>query len=114
MPEERSWLHDRIADRFKAMVTGGLIDEVQHLRQTYTLTAAHPSMRCVGYRQVWDYLQDHQDLTLLSEKGIAATRQLAKRQMTWLRHWPDGHVFSVTETMNHREMIAFIQQITDN
>lgn len=114
MPEERSELHERIAHRFKVMVANGFIDEVEHLRQQYTLSTAHPSMRCVGYRQVWDYLDDHHDLSLLTEKGIAATRQLAKRQMTWLRHWPEGHIFSVGKTMNLREMIAFVRQITDN
>ena len=114
LPEERSELHDRIALRFKAMIANGFIDEVQHLRQKYHLSAAHPSMRCVGYRQVWAYLEEHTDLTILTEKGIAATRQLAKRQMTWLRHWPESHIFSVGKTLNLREMIAFVQQITDN
>lgn len=114
LPTERGWLHERIAQRFKTMIADELIDEVQTLRQNHTLTAAHPSMRCVGYRQVWDYLTEHQDLNLLTEKGIVATRQLAKRQMTWLRHWPDGHFFSVDETINLREMIAFMHRITDN
>lgn len=114
MPEERGWLHGRIAQRFEEMLANGLIEEVQNLSQKYALNANHPSMRCVGYRQVWDYLQDHQDRSLLCEKGIAATRQLAKRQMTWLRHWPDGHFIKAEETINLREMIAFIQRITDN
>lgn len=114
MPADRSWLHTRIATRFQAMLAQGLIDEVQGLRKKYQLTGSHPSMRCVGYRQVWDYLEEHQDLAILEEKGIAATRQLAKRQMTWLRHWPNGHVFAVEETINLLEMIAFMQRITDN
>ena len=114
MPQERSWLHARIAQRFNLMLHGGLIEEVQSLRQKYPLTNQNPAMRCVGYRQVWDYLEEHQDLNLLNEKGIAATRQLAKRQMTWLRHWPHGHVFTVNQSPNLREMIAFMQQITDN
>ncbi len=114
MPEERGWLHARIAERFRTMLTIGLIDEVQKLCQDYHLTAAHPAMRCVGYRQVWDYLYDHHDLSLLADKGIAATRQLAKRQMTWLRHWPEAHVFSMNQTRDLREMIAFVQRIADN
>jgi tRNA dimethylallyltransferase len=114
MPTERSWLHERIALRFKAMLAEGLIEEVRNLHNKYSLKATHPSMRCVGYRQVCDYLQDHQDRAALEEKGIAATRQLAKRQMTWLRHWPQAHIFSVHEHLNLREMIAFMQQITHN
>ncbi len=114
MPEERGWLHERIAQRFKAMLATGLIDEVQQLCQDYALTAALPAMRCVGYRQVWEYLNNHHDLSLLTDKGIAATRQLAKRQMTWLRHWPEGQVFSIDQTIDLREMIAFIQRIADN
>lgn len=115
MPEDRSWLHGRIAKRFTAMVTQGLIEEVQALCDTYPLTAAHPSMRCVGYRQTWEYLHDHQDHALLIDKGIAATRQLAKRQMTWLRHWPNGQIFTQSpSTLTLREMIAFIQRIADN
>lgn len=114
MPEDRGWLHARIAERFQTMLTIGLIDEVQKLCQDYCLTATLPAMRCVGYRQVWDYLHDHHDLSLLTDKGIAATRQLAKRQMTWLRHWPKGHVFSIDQTIDLREMIAFVQRIADN
>jgi tRNA dimethylallyltransferase len=114
MPEERSWLHTRIAERFTAMIGAGLIYEVQHLRQHYNLSAENPSMRCVGYRQVWDYLEDHHDRNLVLEKGIAATRQLAKRQLTWLRHWPHGQFFLINQTTNYREMIAFMRQITDN
>ena len=114
MPKERSWLHQRIAQRFKDMISGGFIEEVHNIVQKYALNASHPAMRCVGYRQVWDYLQDHQDKMLLCERGIAATRQLAKRQMTWLRHWSEGEVIPADEKINLREMIAFIQRITDN
>lgn len=114
MPEDRHQLHERIARRFKMMIEQGLIEEVQFLQQKYSVTASHPSMRCVGYRQVWEFIHEHGDLNLLIDKGTAATRQLAKRQMTWLRHWPEGQVFLVSETPNYREMIAFVQQITDN
>lgn len=85
IPTDRSRLHARIAQRFKQMLRTGLIDEVRTLRQKYSLNAKLPSMRCVGYRQTWCYLEGDYDQTTLLEKGIAATRQLAKRQLTWVR-----------------------------
>ncbi|HEU4351557.1 MAG TPA: tRNA (adenosine(37)-N6)-dimethylallyltransferase MiaA [Burkholderiales bacterium] len=85
---ERAVLHERIARRFDAMLELGLIDEVRGLRQRYRLSAAMPSMRAVGYRQVWEYLEGRYDKAALREKGVAATRQLAKRQLTWLRSLP--------------------------
>jgi tRNA dimethylallyltransferase len=90
-PRERSVLHQRIADRFDQMLQAqpGLLDEVRALRARGDLHAGLPSMRCVGYRQAWDYLEGSIDLATLREQGIAATRQLAKRQLTWLRSMPD-------------------------
>jgi tRNA dimethylallyltransferase len=85
VPSDRAELHRRIAGRFDAMLAAGLVEEVRALRQRYRLTASMPSMRCVGYRQVWDVLVGAQDARDLRERGIAATRQLAKRQLTWLR-----------------------------
>ena len=85
---ERAVLHERIAKRFDAMLGLGLIDEVRGLRQRYRLSAVMPSMRAVGYRQVWEYLEGRYDEAALREKGVAATRQLAKRQLTWLRSFP--------------------------
>ena len=85
IPSDRAELHRRIAGRFDAMLAAGLIDEVRALRQRYRLTASMPSMRCVGYRQVWDVLEGAQATRDLRQRGIAATRQLAKRQLTWLR-----------------------------
>ena len=70
------------------MLELGLIDEVRGLRQRYRLSPAMPSMRAVGYRQVWEYLEGRYDKAGLREKGVAATRQLAKRQLTWLRSFP--------------------------
>jgi len=93
LPSDRAVLHDRIAQRFDAMLADGLIDEVIALRRKYRLDAALPSMRCVGYRQVWEFLEGGCDRAALREKGIAATRQLAKRQLTWLRSWPDVTTF---------------------
>ena len=88
LPSDRAALHQRIAARFDAMLADGLIDEVRALRQTCALNAAMPSMRAVGYRQAWAYLEGEIDLTQLRDQGIAATRQLAKRQLTWMRSWP--------------------------
>lgn len=91
-PSDRSVLHARIAARFDTMLdreNGGLIDEVQTLRARGDLHLGLPSMRCVGYRQAWEYLDGAYDHATLKEKGIAATRQLAKRQLTWLRAMPD-------------------------
>ena len=84
-PSDRAILHQRIAQRFDAMLAHGLIEEVQWLRTHYELSLSLPSMRCVGYRQVWQYLDGEYDIATLRETGIAATRQLAKRQLTWLR-----------------------------
>jgi tRNA dimethylallyltransferase len=95
-PDNRTWLHERIAQRFDAMLAAGFVDEVRALRARGDLHADLPSMRCVGYRQVWEEL-DFQatrpegtplNTALLRERGIAATRQLAKRQITWLRGMP--------------------------
>jgi len=83
-PTSRAWLHERIALRFDVMLAQGLLDEVRGLRARGDLHANLPSMRCVGYRQAWDAL-DRNEVLQLREKGIAATRQLAKRQLTWLR-----------------------------
>ncbi|WP_076592365.1 tRNA (adenosine(37)-N6)-dimethylallyltransferase MiaA [Herminiimonas arsenitoxidans] len=92
-PSDRSVLHTRIATRFDAMLKGGaLLDEVKALRARGDLHLGLPSMRCVGYRQSWEYLDGAYGLNELREKGIAATRQLAKRQLTWLRSMEDRHV----------------------
>ncbi len=90
LPSDRAVLHQRIAQRFDAMLADGLLDEVRALQAKYPeLHPGMPSMRCVGYRQAWAHLQGECDLPTLREKGIAATRQLAKRQMTWLRGMDD-------------------------
>ena len=90
IPSDRAVLHQRIAARFDTMLAEGLIGEVETLRRTYALTPDLPAMRAVGYRQAWAYLDGEIDLRELREQGIAATRQLAKRQLTWLRSWPDA------------------------
>lgn len=84
LPSDRTVLHERIAQRFDAMLRTGLLDEVRQLRSTYQLSLELPSMRCVGYRQAWEALDGSLPLDELRERGIYATRQLAKRQITWL------------------------------
>ena len=86
---ERALLHQKIKTRFEAMLQLGLIDEVKGLKKKYRLSAAMPSMRAVGYRQVWEYLEGRYDKEALKERAVAATRQLAKRQLTWLRSFTD-------------------------
>ena len=89
-PEDRKQLHERIAQRFRSMVDLGLIDEVQALFQRGDLSENLPAIRAVGYRQAWCHLQGKYDLETMIEKGIIATRQLAKRQFTWLRREQDA------------------------
>jgi tRNA dimethylallyltransferase len=84
-PSDRSVLHARIEQRFDAMLAGGFVDEVVKLRERGDLRPEMPSMRCVGYRQVWEYLDGAVDYPTMRDKGIFATRQLCKRQLTWLR-----------------------------
>ncbi|MGJ7535597.1 MULTISPECIES: tRNA (adenosine(37)-N6)-dimethylallyltransferase MiaA [unclassified Variovorax] len=100
-PTDRAWLHRRIAERFDAMLAAGFLDEVRALRARGDLSTDLPSMRCVGYRQAWETLDacgdavpDARAITGLRERGIAATRQLAKRQITWLRSMPKRTVIA--------------------
>lgn len=113
-PEQRIWLHERIAQRFDQMLEDGLVEEVQQLQEHWALNRNLPSMRCVGYRQVLEYLQGDYDYSTMRDKGIAATRQLAKRQLTWLRHWEDVLRYdSQTPTFN-AEILAKSREILDN
>ncbi|WJJ94125.1 tRNA (adenosine(37)-N6)-dimethylallyltransferase MiaA [Neopusillimonas aromaticivorans] len=88
-PSDRLALHQRIARRYQQMLEHGLVEEVRHLYERGDLHPGLPSVRCVGYRQLWDYLDGKIDKTQAIEQAIAATRQLAKRQLTWLRAQPD-------------------------
>ena len=92
-PTDRAWLHARIGERFDHMLRDGLVQEVVRLRERGDLLPSMPSMRCVGYRQTWEAL-DQGDLAGLPERGTAATRQLAKRQLTWLRGMPQRRVIA--------------------
>ena len=93
IPSDRAVLHKRIEQRFAAMLAAGLVDEVAGLQKKYVLNADLPSMRCVGYRQAWEHLEGAYDRAALRDRGIYATRQLAKRQLTWLRAMTEPKVF---------------------
>lgn len=88
IPADRVQLHQRIAQRFDGMLRSGLVDEVERLKQQFPLTSASNAMRCVGYRQAWQHLEGVLSREDMRDKGVAATRQLAKRQLTWLRAMP--------------------------
>jgi len=90
IPSDRAVLHQRIAHRFAEMIKNGVVDELRGLRDKYALHRDMTSMRCVGYRQAWEFMEGEISASEFSEKGIAATRQLAKRQLTWLRSMPDS------------------------
>jgi tRNA dimethylallyltransferase len=93
IPSDRSVLHRRIELRFEAMLAAGLVEELASLRRKYVLAPDLPAMRCVGYRQVWEHLEGVYDRATLRDRGIYATRQLAKRQLTWLRAMQEPKVF---------------------
>ncbi len=111
-PAERAELHARIRARFLQMMNQGFIDEVRMLRARADLTPDMPSMRCVGYRQAWAYLEGRIDRPALIDKGIAATRQLAKRQLTWLRKWPDVHWLGTESEQKVADALKIIESRT--
>jgi tRNA dimethylallyltransferase len=110
VPSDRKILHDRIAVRFDAMLKAGLVEEVKNLRQQFALHAETPSMRCVGYRQSWEYLDGEITQQALREKGIIATRQLAKRQMTWLRSMEGVTEFDCLDQALMNKVRVFINE----
>jgi tRNA dimethylallyltransferase len=109
-PTDRAWLHARLAHRFEQMLADGLVEEVKALRARGDLSLALPSMRCVGYRQTWEAL-DANDFRDLPERSIAATRQLAKRQITWLRSMPQRHVIACDGPQPIPELLAGLQRL---
>jgi len=109
-PSDRSWLHARIAERFDAMLAAGFIDEVKQLRARGDLHPDLPAMRCVGYRQAWQAL-DRDDLSDLATTGSAATRQLAKRQLTWLRSMPQRHRVACDDARATEQVVALATQL---
>lgn len=111
VPSDRSVLHERIAVRFKTMLEQGLVAEVHKLREQYPeLKAELPSMRCVGYRQAWQYLDAEFNLPELMDKGVAATRQLAKRQLTWLRGMNDTVELDCLDAYLEKQASTLINQ----
>jgi len=110
-PASRPWLHERIARRFDAMLESGFLDEVRRLRANPALHLNLPSMRCVGYRQAWEALDaaDPPDLADLRERGIAATRQLAKRQITWLRSMGHRQVVEADAEDAEARLVALVE-----
>jgi tRNA dimethylallyltransferase len=112
-PASRAWLHARIASRFDEMLAAGFVEEVRALRARGNLHAGLPSMRCVGYRQAWEAL-DRGELAGLREAGVAATRQLAKRQLTWLRGMPDRQVVACDEGDPLQALQALVQRAIDS
>lgn len=107
-PEERSKLHHDIACRFKAMIDDGVIGELEALRQRWQLSPQMPSMRCIGYRQIWSYLENEISQEEMHDQAVAATRQLAKRQLTWLRHYPETNLVDpyLTSTESIKQQIT--------
>jgi tRNA dimethylallyltransferase len=112
-PASRPWLHERIARRFDAMLQSGFLDEVRRLRANPALHLDLPSMRCVGYRQAWEALDvaDPPDLADLRERGIAATRQLAKRQITWLRSMAHRQVVEADADDAEKRLVALVETL---
>ena len=112
-PASRAWLHARIAQRFDAMLEAGFLDEVRGLRANPALNLDLPSMRCVGYRQAWKALDaaDPPDIVGLRERGVAATRQLAKRQVTWLRSMGHRHVVEADAVDVEARLVALVETL---
>jgi tRNA dimethylallyltransferase len=108
-PSDRSKLHERIAARFEVMLELGLIGELRKLRERFDLSPSLPSMRAVGYRQTWQYLDGELTLGGLREQGVAATRQLAKRQLTWLRAWQDLKRFDCLDEHVFEQTSAYLE-----
>lgn len=108
-PEDRAWLHARIAQRFDLMLQGGFLDEVKTLMARGDLHPDLPSMRCVGYRQAWEALAGTSPMAELRDKGIFATRQLAKRQITWLRSMPQRQVIAADRSDAQSALLAAVR-----
>lgn len=109
-PPSRKWLHERIALRFEQMLAAGFIKEVENLYQRDNMHRNLPSIRSVGYRQIWQYLDGEFDEILMKEKANAATRQLAKRQLTWLRRWQNVIRFDCQQPQLFEEVSKSIQE----
>lgn len=112
-PTDRKVLHARIETRFKLMLAAGFVDEVQRFFAREDLHANLSSMRTVGYRQIWRYLAGECDYETMREKAIIATRQLAKRQLTWLRRWQDASWYDSEQDDIKTQVISYLNQLMD-
>jgi tRNA dimethylallyltransferase len=110
VPGERAALHRRIELRFEAMLAAGLVEELAALRRKYALHSGLPSMRCVGYRQAWEHLEGAYDRATLRDRGVYATRQLAKRQLTWLRAMQEPKVFDCFAADLGAQLLRYLEQ----
>lgn len=108
-PKERSTLHDRIALRYQQMIDLGFEQEVIKLKSRGDLHQDLPSIRCVGYRQMWQYLDGECDHDEMIFRGVCATRQLAKRQLTWLRNWPNLHWLTTDDKTNLAKVLSLLK-----
>lgn len=108
-PSDRSVLHQRIEKRFDLMLEQGFLDEVRQLKQRPELNAELPSIRCVGYRQAWDYLDGHTSYQEMRERGIIATRQLAKRQLTWCRSIPERIIVDCNQNNVSEQVLTHLK-----
>lgn len=109
IPPDRSHHHRLIAERFQAMLQQGFVEEVEKLFKRGDLNADLPSIRTVGYRQIWHYLEGRLSYEAMQERAIIATRQLAKRQMTWLRSWKNLHSLNPEDNDINNKFVALIQ-----
>jgi tRNA dimethylallyltransferase len=109
VPSDRSELHRRIEVRFDGMLKRGLVEELRSLRRRYALRPELPSMRCVGYRQAWQYLEGEIGMKELRDRGVSATRQLAKRQLTWLRGMEGVRAFECLTEELHAQVLAYVR-----
>ncbi len=111
LPKERTDLHERIELRYQQMIEQGFEKEVVKLKQRPELNESLPSIRCVGYRQMWQYLNDEYDHDEMIFKGVCATRQLAKRQLTWLRSWPNLQRLDMENKNNLQEILSSLSKL---
>jgi tRNA dimethylallyltransferase len=111
-PAQRQVLHARIAERFGLMMEQGFVEEVETLRNRGDLHVGLPSIRAVGYRQVWDYLDGNLSREQMVERGVIATRQLAKRQFTWLRSWSNLHWLDTLACDNLPRALKYLKSVS--
>jgi tRNA dimethylallyltransferase len=110
VPSDRARLHVAIEKRFDLMLEAGLVAEVRRLRDEYSLDSTMPAMRCVGYRQAWQFAEGQLSAEELRDHGIAATRQLAKRQLTWLRAMTDVTVFDTPDDRLDVRVLEYVRR----